>query len=114
MARLARGRQARERTGTADGPDFNYKVQALDPERLGKTRARPDSLNQGAVDTSVWLIIATRGRCSQLVRCLQSAKSITFERPWELIIVDNGSTDETTPVVREFIDSASVPVHCVF
>jgi glycosyltransferase involved in cell wall biosynthesis len=67
-----------------------------------------------AEDTSVSLIIATRDRCHQLARCLQSVKSITFERPWELIIVDNGSTDETAAVVREFVASSSVPVHYVF
>jgi glycosyltransferase involved in cell wall biosynthesis len=72
-----------------------------------------DSLYR-AEDTSVSLIIATRNRCHKLVRCLQSVQSITFERRWELIIVDNGSTDETAAAVREFIHSASIPVHYVF
>ena len=50
------------------------------------------------------LIISTRDRCQQLVRCLQSVQGITFERPWELIVVDNGSVDETASVVRQFFE----------
>jgi cellulose synthase/poly-beta-1,6-N-acetylglucosamine synthase-like glycosyltransferase len=60
------------------------------------------------------LIICTRDRCQQLVRCLQSVRGITFERPWELIVVDNGSVDETAAVVRQFIGSAGVSAAYVF
>jgi glycosyltransferase involved in cell wall biosynthesis len=56
----------------------------------------------------VSLIICTRDRCQQLARCLESVRRIAFDRPWELIIVDNGSTDETAAVVREFIKTADV------
>jgi len=56
----------------------------------------------------VSLIICTRDRCQQLARCLESVRRIAFDRPWELIIVDNGSTDETATVVREFIKTADV------
>jgi glycosyltransferase involved in cell wall biosynthesis len=58
----------------------------------------------------VSLIICTRNRCQKLVRCLQSLRLITFERPWEMIIVDNGSVDDTAAVVQEFIATSSVPV----
>jgi glycosyltransferase involved in cell wall biosynthesis len=60
------------------------------------------------------LIISTRDRCQQLVRCLQSIRGITFERPWELILVDNGSVDETASVARHFLDSAGVSGVYVF
>jgi glycosyltransferase involved in cell wall biosynthesis len=60
------------------------------------------------------LIICTRDRCQQLVRCLQSVRGITFERPWELIVVDNGSVDETAAVVRQFIGNAEVSSAYVF
>lgn len=52
------------------------------------------------------LIICTRNRYRQLARCLESVRRTTFDRRWELIIVDNGSTDETAPFVREFIKTA--------
>jgi GT2 family glycosyltransferase len=50
----------------------------------------------------VSLIICTRNRYQQLARCLEALRCIIFDRQWELIIVDNGSTDQTTAVVREF------------
>jgi glycosyltransferase involved in cell wall biosynthesis len=62
----------------------------------------------------VSLIICTRDRCQQLARCLESVRRIAFDRPWELIIVDNGSTDETAAVVREFIKTADVRATYLF
>jgi glycosyltransferase involved in cell wall biosynthesis len=56
----------------------------------------------------VSLIICTRDRHHQLARCLESVRLLTFNRPWELILVDNGSTDETAAVVSEFIETANV------
>jgi glycosyltransferase involved in cell wall biosynthesis len=60
------------------------------------------------------LIISTRDRCQQLARCLQSIRAITFERPWELIVVDNGSVDETALVVRRFFATAEISGVYVF
>jgi glycosyltransferase involved in cell wall biosynthesis len=51
------------------------------------------------------LIICTRNRHQQLARCLESVRYIIFDRQWELIIVDNGSTDQTAAVVRGFIQT---------
>jgi cellulose synthase/poly-beta-1,6-N-acetylglucosamine synthase-like glycosyltransferase len=58
----------------------------------------------------VSLIICTRNRCTQLARCLDSVKQIEFDRPWELILVDNGSVDETAAVVHKFIDECQILV----
>jgi glycosyltransferase involved in cell wall biosynthesis len=54
------------------------------------------------------LIIVTRDRCQQLARCLESLRGIVFDRPWELIVVDNGSTDKTADVVQNFIKTGGV------
>jgi glycosyltransferase involved in cell wall biosynthesis len=59
-------------------------------------------------NTDISLIICTRDRCQKLTRCLESVRHITFERPWELIIVDNGSTDDTAAIIQEFIRSTSI------
>jgi glycosyltransferase involved in cell wall biosynthesis len=62
----------------------------------------------------VSLIICTRNRSKQLARCLEAVRAISFARPWELIVVDNGSTDETADALRQFASTAAVPTHCVF
>ena len=45
------------------------------------------------------LVICTRDRCRKLAPHLESLGRITFERRWEIIIVDNGSVDETAAVL---------------
>ncbi|MFL6353171.1 MAG: glycosyltransferase family 2 protein [Bryobacteraceae bacterium] len=59
------------------------------------------------------LIICTHNRCGQLVRCLETIQRLKFERPWELIIVDNGSTDATAVVIQEFVKAAPFPIFYV-
>lgn len=58
----------------------------------------------------VSLIICTRNRSHQLRACLDAISHIKFERNWELIIVDNGSVDETWTVVDKYMDAAPVAV----
>jgi glycosyltransferase involved in cell wall biosynthesis len=60
------------------------------------------------------LIISTRNRCQQLGRCLEAMHQLKTERHWELIIMDNGSTDETAAVVRGFIAASSLTTAYVF
>jgi hypothetical protein len=62
----------------------------------------------------VSLIIATRDRCQQLQRCLDAVIRLKFERPWELIVVDNGSTDGTSEVIQQFGERTRFPVRYVF
>jgi glycosyltransferase involved in cell wall biosynthesis len=37
-------------------------------------------------------------------------RSIVFDRPWELIVVDNGSIDETSAVIQKFISTQSIQI----
>lgn len=53
------------------------------------------------------LIVCTRNRAAQLRNCLSSMLSLVAPCEWELVIVDNGSTDATRTVVEDF--AASVP-----
>jgi glycosyltransferase involved in cell wall biosynthesis len=46
-----------------------------------------------SVDVS--LVICTRNRVSQLERCLGALEQLECDHRWEVIIVDNGSTDAT-------------------
>lgn len=60
------------------------------------------------------LIVCSRNRCKQLLRCLESIGQCSFGGSWELVIVDNGSGDETAQVVQEFARAGIVPVVYVF
>lgn len=46
------------------------------------------------------LVICTRNRASQLAESLLSLTRLQYPAPWELVIVDNGSRDETQDVIR--------------
>jgi len=48
------------------------------------------------------LLICTRNRAKQLAQTLQRVATIRTQLNWELIIVDNASTDTTVAVVEEF------------
>jgi glycosyltransferase involved in cell wall biosynthesis len=48
------------------------------------------------------VVICTRNRAAQLAESLRSLTSLQCPVPWELIIVDNGSIDETQDVLKSY------------
>ncbi len=53
------------------------------------------------------LIVSTRNRSGSLARCLEAVGRIDRDPDsWELVVVDNGSTDRTSDVIRGFADCA--------
>ena len=56
------------------------------------------------------LIICTRNRAAQLTRCLTYVAAIETRADWELVLVDNGSSDNTAGVIADFAKSARFPV----
>jgi GT2 family glycosyltransferase len=58
------------------------------------------------------VIVATRNRARSLATCLDYMSRIEYP-DWELIVVDNGSTDDTVDVVSCFASDAGVAVHLV-
>ncbi len=48
------------------------------------------------------LIVSTRNRGPALTKCLDAISKLDSTRTWELIVVDNGSTDNTRDVVETF------------
>jgi glycosyltransferase involved in cell wall biosynthesis len=56
------------------------------------------------------VIIATRDRASRLNRCLQSLNEDRSQTSCEVLIVDNGSTDNTSQVVSAAAESSSRPM----
>lgn len=59
------------------------------------------------------VVICTRDRAASLHRTLTSLEiaSHRMTQPWELVVVDNGSSDNTPQVVAAFADR--LPVRCV-
>ncbi|MGH7169204.1 MAG: glycosyltransferase family A protein, partial [Gemmataceae bacterium] len=55
----------------------------------------------------VSLVICTRNRVARLKRCLQYVAKQRPSCTWELVVVDNGSSDETRAVLTEYV--AGVP-----
>ena len=56
------------------------------------------------------LLICTRNRARQLERTLLHVGQLVFDGEWEVIVVDNGSTDDTQAVVEAFARATNVPV----
>lgn len=61
------------------------------------------------------VVIATRDRAGSLARCLDMLQSAWDSEPcaWEILVVDNGSQDDTPALARAFADHASFPVRCL-
>jgi len=61
----------------------------------------------------VSVVVITRNRAEKLRRFLESAAAIATVRPWELVVIDNGSTDATPAVIVETSRSFPAPVVAV-
>jgi glycosyltransferase involved in cell wall biosynthesis len=58
----------------------------------------------------VSLVVCTRNRADRLQTCLQYLAEQRPSCSWELVIVDNGSTDSTATVLADFAARAPFPV----
>jgi glycosyltransferase involved in cell wall biosynthesis len=56
------------------------------------------------------VVIATYNRADELPRTLESVAGLQVADPWEVIIVDNNSSDDTREVVRKAAESFPVPL----
>ena len=59
------------------------------------------------------VIIATYNRAEELPRTLESLKGLEVNEPWEVIVVDNNSSDNTCEVVKG-VKSCPVPLRYNF
>ncbi|WP_158218745.1 glycosyltransferase [Roseateles aquatilis] len=64
----------------------------------------PNGLDMTPTDLDVSVVICTRNRARQLASVLESAAAMDVPAglAWELLVVDNGSTDDTADVIRSF------------
>jgi glycosyltransferase involved in cell wall biosynthesis len=62
----------------------------------------------------ITVVIPTFNRADRLARLLESLQNLEPPPvPYEIIVADNGSTDDTAAIVRDFADRSKVPVHYV-
>jgi glycosyltransferase involved in cell wall biosynthesis len=59
------------------------------------------------------LVICTRNRAARLAETLKRASAMQTQLKWELVIVDNESTDTTGAVVAEFAATCDLPVQVI-
>ncbi len=64
----------------------------------------------------ITVILCTYNRCQSLAKALESAASLTVPEPdeWEVVVVDNNSSDQTRQVVQEFCQRYPRRFHYVF
>jgi glycosyltransferase involved in cell wall biosynthesis len=60
------------------------------------------------------LVICTRNRAARLAETLKRVSAIRSKLDWELVIVDNGSSDQTNEVVRKFAATLDRPVQLIY
>ncbi len=60
------------------------------------------------------LVICTRNRCEQLRACLEYIDRIETSCAWELIVVDNGSTDDTGAMLAAYAAKAPTPTTILY
>src|ERR1044072_5780847 len=56
------------------------------------------------------VIIATYNRAEELPKTLDSLKGLNVSEPWEVIVVDNNSSDNTREIVESYAQSFPVPL----
>jgi len=73
----------------------------------------PDSIEgvpPGGPPIPASIIISTRNRAPQLSRTLKSYEALRASEGWELVVVDNGSTDSTPDVLERAEASQELPI----
>ena len=59
------------------------------------------------------LILCTRDRAGALKGALDAVAALDFAGTWEVVLVDNGSSDTTKAVIEDFAKKVAFPVRYV-
>jgi GT2 family glycosyltransferase len=99
--RAVAGDDMRQREGTGIVAEaLHRRGEFVHISVIGPDRYHVSFLTRGAPLVSI--IVPTRDRCDLLRRCISSIETHTREVRYEIIVLDNGSTEEGT---RRFLDS---------
>ena len=66
-----------------------------------------------STEFDISLLICTRNRADQLAQTLKRVSAIQSQLKWELVVVDNGSTDRTSAVLGKFAATFDQPVQMI-
>jgi len=67
----------------------------------GRIERPPETVKPGAHSVALSVVICTRNRAQALTKVLQEFAELRSAHAWELVLVDNNSTDATAEAVRE-------------
>jgi glycosyltransferase involved in cell wall biosynthesis len=67
-----------------------------------------------ATPVSATVLICTYNRAKLLRQTLESLAEVTSTRPWDIVIVDNNSTDDTRQVIEEAARRFPIPLMSLF
>ncbi len=65
------------------------------------------------IHPSISLVVCTRNRGHYLLDALRSYEMVSTNLNWELVIVDNGSSDSTSTVLSEFLSRTSIQAQVI-
>lgn len=68
----------------------------------------PGTYKEAVAPMTISLVVCTRNRAAWLPQTLEALSALRMDRPWELVFVNNGSTDDTGRILSGF----AAPGHC--
>jgi glycosyltransferase involved in cell wall biosynthesis len=87
-------------SATLDGVYAELRCGKLFAGVEREDRILVENATESVMDVS--LVVCTRDRAGQLSSALTSFAQLVFQGAWELVIVDNGSQDDTPRILKEF------------
>src|SRR5688572_24960394 len=77
---------------------------------MGETKCLSGACVKVRTNMKFSVVIATYNRADELVKTLESLRTLRVGAPWEVVIVDNNSKDNTREVVLTAAESFPVPL----
>lgn len=80
---------------------------------INKSKQDGSKSDQANASTLISLVVCTRNRAAFLPQHLASLNAIQSSLAWEIVFVNNNSTDDTAKLLAEFAQQSTVPVTIV-